>query len=83
MPVPDYQTLMLPLLRHAAQGETRVPEVADKLAVDDRRPTVGFAVKRAHGIAEVAVEFPPRDWLRQLRGNLRFVAQCEDEPSLT
>jgi len=32
MPVPDYQTLMLPLLRHAAQGETRVPDVADKLA---------------------------------------------------
>jgi len=32
MPVPDYQTLMLPVLRHAAQGETRVPEIADKIA---------------------------------------------------
>lgn len=32
MPIPDYQTLMLPLLKHAAQGETRVPEVAAKIA---------------------------------------------------
>ena len=32
MPVPDYQTLMLPVLRHAAQGETRVPEIAEKIA---------------------------------------------------
>ena len=31
MPVPDYQTLMLPLLEQAARGETRVPDVADKL----------------------------------------------------
>ncbi|MGE6784416.1 restriction endonuclease [Ensifer adhaerens] len=32
MPIPDYQTLMLPVLRLAAEGETRVPEAADKLA---------------------------------------------------
>jgi len=32
MPVPDYQTLMLPVLRHAADGEIRVPEVEDLIA---------------------------------------------------
>lgn len=32
MPIPDYQSLMLPLLKHAAQGETRVPDVAEKIA---------------------------------------------------
>jgi restriction system protein len=32
MPVPDYQSLMLPVLRLAAQGETRVPDIEDKLA---------------------------------------------------
>jgi restriction system protein len=32
MSIPDYQTLMLSVLRHAAQGETRVPEIADKIA---------------------------------------------------
>lgn len=32
MPIPDYQSLMLPLLKHAAGGETRVPEVEDKIA---------------------------------------------------
>jgi restriction system protein len=32
MAIPDYQSLMLPLLKHAALGETRVPEVSDKLA---------------------------------------------------
>ena len=32
MTIPDYQSLMLPLLKHAARGETRVPEVANKLA---------------------------------------------------
>lgn len=32
MPIPDYQTLMLPLLRLAAEGETRVPAVEDRLA---------------------------------------------------
>jgi len=34
MAIPDYQSLMLPLLKQAARGETRVPEVADKLADD-------------------------------------------------
>jgi restriction system protein len=34
MPVPDYQSLMLPLLKYAAQGETRVPEVAEKIGDD-------------------------------------------------
>ena len=32
MPIPDYQTLMLPVLRLAAEGETRVPEVEARLA---------------------------------------------------
>jgi restriction system protein len=32
MAIPDYQSLMLPLLKYAARGETRVPEVAIKLA---------------------------------------------------
>lgn len=32
MPIPDYQSLMLPLLKHAAHGETRVPEVEDQIA---------------------------------------------------
>ena len=32
MPIPDYQTLMLPLLQFAAMGETRVPDVADLIA---------------------------------------------------
>ncbi|MFP1632916.1 restriction endonuclease [Zhengella sp. ZM62] len=32
--IPDYQTLMLPVLRHAALGEQRVPEVAERIADD-------------------------------------------------
>jgi restriction system protein len=32
MPVPDYQSLMLPLLRLSAEGETRIPAVIDKIA---------------------------------------------------
>jgi len=32
MAIPDYQSLMLPVLRLAAESETRVPEAADKLA---------------------------------------------------
>ena len=32
MAIPDYQSLMLPLLKHAARGETRVPDVATELA---------------------------------------------------
>jgi len=32
MSIPDYQTLMLPVLRAAAGGETRVPEVEEKIA---------------------------------------------------
>jgi restriction system protein len=34
MPLPDYQSLMLPLLKRAAHGETRVPEVSQRLADD-------------------------------------------------
>lgn len=34
MPIPDYQTLMLPVLKLAAHGETRVPSVARKIADD-------------------------------------------------
>lgn len=32
MTIPDYQSLMLPVLRLSAEGETRVPDAADKLA---------------------------------------------------
>lgn len=32
MAIPDYQSLMLPVLRLAANGETRVPDAAEKLA---------------------------------------------------
>ncbi|WP_025596140.1 restriction endonuclease [Agrobacterium tumefaciens] len=34
MPIPDYQTLMLPVLRLAATGETRVADVAERIADD-------------------------------------------------
>lgn len=30
--IPDYQTLMLPVLRLAAEGETRVADVAERIA---------------------------------------------------
>lgn len=32
LPIPDYQTLMLPVLKIAAEGETRVPDAAEKIA---------------------------------------------------
>lgn len=32
MAIPDYQTLMLPVLQVAAEGETRVPLAADVIA---------------------------------------------------
>jgi restriction system protein len=32
MPIPDYQTLMLPVLRSAAEGETRVADVSERIA---------------------------------------------------
>ena len=32
MPIPDYQTLMLPVLRFATAGETRVADVAERIA---------------------------------------------------
>ncbi|MDO6967041.1 restriction endonuclease [Rhizobium alvei] len=38
MAIPDYQTLMLPVLRFAAGGETRVADVAERIA-DDLRLT--------------------------------------------
>lgn len=34
MAIPDYQTLMLPVLTLAAKGETRVPAVAEQIAND-------------------------------------------------
>lgn len=34
MAIPDYQSLMLPVLRYAAQGEQRIPEVAERIADD-------------------------------------------------
>jgi restriction system protein len=38
MPIPDYQTLMLPVLKQAARGETRVPDV-ETLIADEFRLT--------------------------------------------
>jgi restriction system protein len=32
MTIPDYQSLMLPVLRIAAQGETKVPDAAERIA---------------------------------------------------
>ena len=32
MAIPDYQTLMLPVLKCAAEGETRVPDLAERIA---------------------------------------------------
>lgn len=32
--IPNYQTLMLPVLQYAAQGEQRVPDLAEKIADD-------------------------------------------------
>ncbi len=34
MAIPDYQTLMLPVLRHSASGEVRIGDVVDKLAIE-------------------------------------------------
>lgn len=34
MTIPDYQSLMLPVLRLAAVGETRVADVAERIADD-------------------------------------------------
>lgn len=34
MTIPDYQTLMLPVLKTASDGDTRVPDVADRIADD-------------------------------------------------
>lgn len=34
MPIPDYQTLMLPVLRLAAIGEQRVADAAERIADD-------------------------------------------------
>lgn len=34
MPIPDFQTLMLPVLRVAAEGEARISDVVEKLAGD-------------------------------------------------
>ena len=34
MAIPDYQSLMLPVLSFAAKGETRVPLAADAIADD-------------------------------------------------
>jgi len=36
MAVPDYQSLMLPVLRYAAETEQRVPDLADRIANDLR-----------------------------------------------
>ena len=34
MAIPDYQTLMLPVLKHAAAGEVRIGDIVDKLAIE-------------------------------------------------
>ena len=37
MPIPDYQTLMLPLLRLAAGGVTKAPEAEARLSYGERK----------------------------------------------
>ena len=34
MAIPDYQTLMLPVLKHAAAGEIRIGDIIDKLTIE-------------------------------------------------
>ncbi len=34
MSIPDYQSLMLPLLKHASHGESRVPDASNRIAHD-------------------------------------------------
>lgn len=34
MTIPDYQTLMLPVLKHAAAGEIRIGDIIDKLTIE-------------------------------------------------
>ena len=34
MAIPDYQSLMLPVLKHAAEGEVRIGDIVDKLALE-------------------------------------------------
>ncbi|MBL8564326.1 MAG: restriction endonuclease [Hyphomicrobiaceae bacterium] len=57
--IPNYQTLMLPVLRHAAEGEVTIPAIIPKLATEfqltpeqltERIPSGGFPVlnNRAH-----------------------------------
>jgi restriction system protein len=89
MPVPDYQTLMLPVLRHAAQGETRVPEIADKLADEfaltkeerDRRYTNGQTV--LHNRVHWAKTYLSKAGLITSPRRGRFVASEEGRKVLT
>jgi len=39
MTIPDFQTLMLPVLRSAAEGEVRISEVVEHLADEGPAPT--------------------------------------------
>ncbi len=34
MAIPDYQTLMLPVLQHSTISEVRIGDIVDKLAVE-------------------------------------------------
>lgn len=36
MGIPDYQTLMLPVLQHSAAGEVRISDVVEMLAAEFR-----------------------------------------------
>ena len=39
MAIPDFQTLMLPVLRASADGEVRIGDVVEKLAAKPPSPT--------------------------------------------
>jgi len=91
MPIPDYQALMLPVLRLAAEVETRVPDVEDKLAdlfgltQEERdQPLPSGRQKVLHNRIHWAkfylmkaglVEFPKRGRLRRHRGGSETAGQ--------
>lgn len=83
MTLPDYQTLMLPVLRHAAQGETRVPDVAEKVADEfaltkeerDQRHTSGQTI--LHNRVHWAKFYLSRAGLVTSPSRGRFVASEE------
>lgn len=94
MPIPDYQTLMLPVLKHAAAGETRASEVADKVAAEfgltreeceELLPSGRQAIlhNRIHWAKFYMgkaglVEYPRRGWFKASAAGLALLATNPD-----